>query len=318
MTEAYRPVVSQFVRVLVVANPRATATSPRQRRVLLDALRQASDVVIEETANRGHAAALACRAMRERVDVVVALGGDGTVNEVVNGVLTDGLHKHVPAVGVVPAGSTNVFARALGLPNDPFEATGALLEALTANRRRHISLGRADDRWFLFAAGFGFDAAVVAAVERSRRKGTRSTHALYVRTALREYAAEIRKDPTITLQRPDGTEQPGLHLAIITNVSPWTFLGNRPITPTPHASFDNGLSLYARRNMGLLSLGRGLTHLVADDKTPSGRGVVVEEDLPGFVLHSSEPLPFQVDGDFLGDRTEVRFWGIRRALSVVV
>ena len=134
MPAAYRPVVSPSVRVLVVANPRATATSPRQRRVLLDALQRTADVVLEETANRGHAAALACRAMRERYDVVVALGGDGTVNEVVNGLLTDGVHDHVPSVGVVPAGSTNVFARALGLPNDPIEATGALLEALSAGR----------------------------------------------------------------------------------------------------------------------------------------------------------------------------------------
>lgn len=306
------------MRVLVVANPHATATSARQRRVLLDALRVTSDVVIEETANRGHAAALACRAMREHVDVVVALGGDGTINEVVNGVLTDGLHKHVPAVGVVPTGSTNVFARALGLPNDPFEATGVLLEALTAQRRRQISLGRADDRWFLFAAGLGFDAAVVAAVERVRRKGRRSTHSLYVRTALRQFATDMRRSPTITLQRPDGTEEDDLHMVIVTNVSPWTFLGSRPITPTPQASFENGLSLYARRNMGVLSLARGITHLMASDKTPTGRGVVVEEDLPGFVLRSREPLPFQVDGDFLGDRTEVRFWGIRRALQVVV
>ena len=274
--------------------------------------------MIEETKNRGHAAALACRAMRERVDVVVALGGDGTVNEVVNGVLTDGLHKHVPAVGVVPAGSTNVFARALGLPNDPFEATGALLEALTANRRRQISLGRADDRWFLFTAGFGFDAAVVAAVERVRRRGQPSTHSLYVRTAVRQFATDIRRSPTITLLRPDGTEEVDLHMAIITNVSPWTFLGNRPLTPTPNASFDNGLSIYARRNMGVLSLTRSLSQMLATDRTPTGRGVVVEEDLPGFVLRSAEPLPFQVDGDFLGDRTEIRFWGIRRALSVVV
>lgn len=274
--------------------------------------------MIEETANRGHAAALACRAMREKVDVVVALGGDGTINEVVNGVLTDGLHKNVPAVGVVPAGSTNVFARALGLPNDPFEATGVLLEALTAKRHREISLGRADDRWFLFAAGLGLDAAVVAAVEKSRRKGVRSTHSLYVRSAVRQFAAEVRRPASITLERADGTTQNGLHMAIVTNVSPWTFLGNRPITPTPQASFDNGLSLYARRNMGPLSLTRGVTHLLAAEKTPTGRGVVLEEDLPGFVLRSEDPLPFQVDGDYLGERTEVRFWGIRRALSVVV
>lgn len=305
------------MRVVVVANPRATATSARQRRVLTDALSRTADVTVEETANRGHAAALACRAMRERVDVVVALGGDGTINEVVNGVLTDGVHPRVPGVGVVPAGSTNVFARALGLPNDPVEATAILLEALGAHRRRIVSLGRADDRWFLFSAGFGFDAAVVAAVERARRRGERSTHTLYVRTALRQFARTTRHRPAISLLRADGSEQSGLHFAVISNVSPWTYLGRRPLTPTPHASFDNGLSLYARRSMGTVSMVRGLAHLLTSAKTPTGRGVLVEEDLPGFVLRAQEPLPFQVDGDFLGDRSEVRFWGIPRALSIV-
>ena len=306
------------MRVLVVANPRATATSPRQRRVLTDALSREADVTVEETANRGHAAALACRAMRELVDVVVALGGDGTINEVVNGVLTDGVHPKVPAVGVVPAGSTNVFARALGLPNDPIEATAILLEALAARRRRVISLGRADERWFLFAAGFGFDAAVVAAVERDRRRGRRSTHTLYVRTALREYGEAVRRRPTLTLIRPDGSEQGGLHFAVVSNVSPWTYLGRHPLTPSPAASFDTGLSLYARRSMGAISVTRGFAQLLADGHPPSGRGVLVEDDLPEFLIRSTQSTPFQVDGDFLGRRTEVRFRGVPRALAMVV
>ena len=90
------------VRVLVVSNPRATTTTARQRDVLVHALAADAKLEVEETANRGHAAALACRAMRDGVDVVVALGGDGTVNEVVNGLLTDGVHAGVPALGMVP------------------------------------------------------------------------------------------------------------------------------------------------------------------------------------------------------------------------
>ena len=115
--------------------------------------------------------------MRNGTDVVVAFGGDGTVNEVVNGLLTDGLHDRVPALGVVPAGSTNVFARALGLPQTPIEATGVVLEALRTGRRRPVSLGAVtlggDERWFIFAAGMGFDAAIVAGVEKWRNKGRR-------------------------------------------------------------------------------------------------------------------------------------------------
>src|SRR5689334_21000243 len=155
--------------------------SARERDVLAHALGGADELQIEETANRGHAAALACRAMRSNVDVVVALGGDGTVNEVINGLLTDGVHPGVPALGIVPAGSTNVFVRALGLPNDRIEATGALLEGLRSGTYRPVSLGLADDRYFCFAAGLGFDAAIVHGVEGKRRQGKRSTHLLYAR-----------------------------------------------------------------------------------------------------------------------------------------
>src|SRR3981081_1734548 len=105
------------MRLLVITNPRATSTTDRQRDVLVHALAADSKLELEETANRGHAAALSCRAMRDGFDGVIALGGDGTMNEVVNGLLTDGIHGGVPTLGVVPAGSTNVFARALGLPN---------------------------------------------------------------------------------------------------------------------------------------------------------------------------------------------------------
>src|ERR1700742_2773270 len=111
------------MRALVVVNPRATATTERQRDVLAHALGSVAELQIEPTRNRGHAAALACRAMRDGVDIVVALGGDGTVNEVVNGLLTDGVHDRVPALGVIPGGAANVFAGALGLPNEPVEAT---------------------------------------------------------------------------------------------------------------------------------------------------------------------------------------------------
>lgn len=239
------------MRVLVVSNPRATMTTARQRDVLVHALAADAKLEVEETANRGHAAALACRAMRDGVDVVVALGGDGTVNEVVNGLLTDGVHPQVPALGVVPGGSTNVFARALGLPNDPIEATSVLIDAMATGRSRRVGLGLADDRYFLFTAGLGYDAAVVGEVEAHRRRGKTSTHALYVRTAVRTFFAQNRRQPAIRLELPDGTGIDQLYMALVNNCDPWTFLGNRPVSPTPDASFDTGLDVYARTRMGV-------------------------------------------------------------------
>jgi len=134
------------VRALLVANPSATTTTAAGRDVIAHAL--ASELKLEVMAPRyrGHAAELAARAASEGVDLVVVLGGDGTVNEALNGLLVDGPSDRVPALGVVPGGAANVFARALGAPRDPLEATHQLLEALAAGRSRTVGLGRADER----------------------------------------------------------------------------------------------------------------------------------------------------------------------------
>ncbi|HEY3712982.1 MAG TPA: diacylglycerol kinase family protein [Jatrophihabitantaceae bacterium] len=307
------------MRVLVVVNPRATAMSERQRDVLAHALGSSADLQIERTANRGHAAALACRAMRDEVDVVIALGGDGTVNEVANGLLTDGVHDKVPALGVVPAGSTNVFARAIGLPNNPIEATGALLDGLRHGRRRPISLGRLEDRWFTFTAGVGFDAAIVAGVEKHRARGKRSTHALYARVGVREFLRSDRRHPKLHVELPDGSSVDNLFYAIVANCDPWTFIGNRPLRPTPEASFDGGLDLYARKRMGTVSAVYSLAQMARKKpKSNGGWGALLEHDLPGFVLHADEPIPVQVDGDLLEPREKMQFWSIPKALSVVI
>src|SRR5450631_91568 len=167
------------MRAVLVVNPNATATTLRTRDVLAAALSSDLRVDSQETKGRGHAIELATQAVETGADLVVALGGDGTVNEVVNGILSEGVRPGLPDLAVVPGGSTNVFARALGMPASAVEATGQILEALREGRSRRIGLGKANERWFTFCAGLGIDAAVVERVEQKRAKGKRSTHSLY-------------------------------------------------------------------------------------------------------------------------------------------
>lgn len=305
------------MRVLVVVNPRATATSRRERDVLAHALASEADLEVVETEHRGHAAALACRAMRGGTDVVVALGGDGTVNEVINGLLTDGVHPGVPALGIVPAGSTNVFVRALELPNDRIEATGALLEGLRSRSFRPVSLGLADDRYFCFAAGLGFDAAIVHGVERRRRKGRRSTHLLYARVGVREFFRTDRRHPRVHVELPDGTRLDDVYFAVVANADPWTFIRNRPLRPTPEASFDTGLAVYARRRMGIPGVLWSMARLSGRTPHVGRRGAHVVHDLDAVTVVADEPLPFQVDGDALEPRQKVSFRSLPRAIRIV-
>jgi diacylglycerol kinase family enzyme len=302
------------VRALLVVNPKATTTTARARDVLAHALASEVKLDVVETTHRGHAVELAKEATRDGLDVVVALGGDGTVNEVVNGLLHDGPQPGLPALGVVPAGSTNVFARALGLPNNPVEATSQLLEALLQDRRRTIGLGRADERYFTFNAGLGIDAGAVRRVERARSKGRSASQPLYVRSAVKEHFLGPRHQLTVEL--PGGAEPLRLALALICATDPWTYLGNRPVRPCPDASFDTGLDLFGLTKAPTRVVLRHLTQILRDG--PHGKHVVLLHDLPGFTLTADGPTPFQLDGDELGDRTSVVLTSVPRALRVLL
>jgi diacylglycerol kinase family enzyme len=211
------------------------------------------------------------------------------------------------------------------------DATGLLLEALREGRRRTIGLGRANDRWFIFCAGYGLDAAVVGRVEKARSKGRTATPGLYVRSAFAQYAGGPERRTTsveLKIESPDGTETPPADresdptgrfgAVIVQNCSPWTYLGPRPVNPCPEASFDAGLDLLALRALRLPSTLRTVWQILSPKPDPHGRQILRRHDLSGFVLRSDPPMAAQVDGDYLGELAEMRFTSVPGALRVVV
>ncbi|MEV5559134.1 diacylglycerol kinase family protein [Nonomuraea wenchangensis] len=325
------------MRAMLLVNPKATTTNARTRDVLIRALGAAVELAVEETRYRGHAAGLAATARDKGYDMVAVLGGDGTINETVNGLLNpvngdvppastdvpDDPSTRRPALVVIPGGSANVFARALGLPNDPVEATGAVLEALREGRRRTVGLGQAlwegQSRYFTFCAGMGYDAEVVRAVEGLRGTGRKATPARYVNTALRHYLATDKRHPAMTVTGPGIPAAEGVFMAIISNTSPWTYVGTRPVRPTPWASFETGLDLLGLRRMGLVSLTPLIQHMLTESDTlPSGKHLVQLHDEAEFTLTARRPVAFQLDGDYLGERESVTFRSTPNALQVLV
>jgi diacylglycerol kinase family enzyme len=307
------------MRALLLVNPKATTTSERTRDVLVRALRTEVDLRVEYTRRRGHATALAAEAARDGLELVVTLGGDGTVNEAVNGLITVGESAmERPALAVVPGGSANVFARALGLPKDWTEGTGVILEALREGRTRTIGLGRADDRYFTFCAGLGIDAEVVRRVERARLRGRTSTPWLYLRMTVNQYFLETdRRHPPLTLERPGEPAEAGLANVIVQNTAPWTYLGDRPVNACPDASFDTGLDIMAMRALHVPSTTRTVTQLLSRGGDPHGRRVLSLHDVSSFTLRADRPMAFQLDGDYLGEREKVQFVAVPGALRTV-
>jgi diacylglycerol kinase family enzyme len=307
------------MRALLVVNPKATTTSERSRDVLARALRSEVDLTVAYTRRRGHGATLAREAAADRIDVVVTLGGDGTVNEAVNGLMAaEGKAGDRPALAVVPGGSTNVFARAVGMPNDWTESAGVILEALREGRTRTIGLGRADDRYFSFCAGLGIDAEVVRRVERARLRGSTSTPWLYLRSATMQYLFDTeRRNPPLTLERPGEEPEPGLASIIVQNTAPWTYLRGRPVNPCPDASFDTGLDVMAMRELHVPSTTRTVQQILARQPQPHGKRVLGLHDLEAFTLRADRPMAFQLDGDFLGERDKIEFRSVPEALRIV-
>ncbi|MGI8869319.1 MAG: diacylglycerol/lipid kinase family protein [Mycobacteriales bacterium] len=316
------------MRALVVVNPHATATSRHLREILLQALGRAASVDVAATHYRGHGIALGAQARNDGVDLVVTLGGDGTVNEVVNGLLGDGSladgpsadTRPLPTFAVVPGGSANVFVRTLGFSRDPIAASAQLLESIRRDRTRAIGLGRVGSRWFTFNAGFGFDAEVIERVERYRSQGREASPALYVQAALAQFArARDRRYPSVTLTGGPGGPVGGLFFGIVANAAPWTYLGPRPVNLLPRASFDTGLDLLAPRSMRTSTLAR-VAARAAIAARPSGRprhSMLELHDLDEFTLTSTVPLPVQVDGDFLGRHSTATFTAQSRAITVL-
>jgi diacylglycerol kinase family enzyme len=310
------------VRALLIVNPQATSTTQLRRDVIVSALASEIDLEVVQTRYRGDAAALAAGAVKRGLDLVLTLGGDGTVNEVVNGLLRaggTGRPGELPVLAPIPGGNANVFLRSLGLPMDPIDATGRILAAIAAGKTRSIGIGQAGDRYFIFCAGVGIDAEVVRAMEGLRASGRKASDALYVWTTLRQYyAVTDRRHPALTLERKGEPPVDHVFLGIVSNCTPWTYLGRRPVNPNPLADFDSGLDLFALRRLRTVSTLRVIRRMLSStNRALHGAHVYSLHDEAEFTLRSTRPIALQVDGEYMGEYECVAFRSIPRALRVI-
>jgi diacylglycerol kinase family enzyme len=306
---------SAAVRILLVVNSFASSVTARNTVTVHRELSRAHDVDVVETNRRGHAIRFAQDAARRELDAVIAFGGDGTLNEVATGVAGSGT-----ALGVLPGGSTNVFARTIGMPNDPVAAVGPLMAGLRANDLRPIGLGRVNGRYFCFHTGVGFDAAVVAAVERHASLKRWFGHPLFIWAGLTTWwRGYDRSRPQFTLRTDDGRTCDEGRFTVVLNTNPYTYLGNRALDVAPSAGLSNALVAVTFTDLQVMTLIRALGSSLRGGGLAAADGVLEWSAVKGLTIETigDRGVPFQADGDHLGDVASLRFEHVPNAVRLV-
>jgi diacylglycerol kinase family enzyme len=310
--------VDALVRILLVVNSFASSVTARNTVVVHRRLARGHDVEVVETNRRGHATRFAHDAARRGIDVVIGYGGDGTLNEVATGIAgTD------TALGVLPGGSTNVFARTLGMPNDPVRAADLLAQGIDAGDLRPIGLGRVTGRFFCFHTGIGYDAAVVDAVERRASLKRWLGHPLFISAALTTWVRGYDRDAphfSLAVDRPASRRIDRIddgYFSIVLNTNPYTYLGNRPLDLSPAATLENPLVVVTFRTLRVLPILRGLGSALRGGGVRESEHLTEWRDVEHMVVEHATPFPYQVDGDYLGDVNRLEFSYVRDAVRLV-
>ena len=302
-------------RMLVIVNPHATTMSDRLKHLVVYALQGRYEVEAIDTQRKGHAIELVAAAASEAFDVVVAFGGDGTVNEAVNG-----LAGTSTPFTVLPGGSNNVFARMLGIPNDLVDATEHLLRLADRWDPRAVDLGQINGRRFTFAAGVGLDASVVERVDRHPHLKARYGAWYYAEAAvvtfLRNY---VVRPPRLEIEVGGETVR-GVS-AFFQNGSPYTYFKTRPVDLVEGARLDSGdlagVMLTRARPYDIPTV--TFRALSGAARIARHRGIAAFAGIREATIRSVDgrPVPLQVDGDHMSDEIVAELSVSPGALQVV-
>jgi diacylglycerol kinase family enzyme len=307
---------SERKRMLVIVNPYATTVSDRLKNLVVYALQGRYDVEATDTQGRGHATLLCREAAEEGYDVVVAFGGDGTVNEAANGLAGSGT-----PLTCLPGGATNVYCRMLGIPNDIVDATEHLLRVADDWRPRRVDLIAVNGRYFTFSAGLGLDASVVRRVDAHPRLKTRLRQWYFTYAALLEFNRRyLVRPPQIDVEVEGEPAVRGV-TALVQNGDPYTYFGRRPVRVAEQIDLADGrLAGIVLRRARPVDVPTLIPRLLGKRlRVVRHRGVQAFAGTGPVRCVSADgrPLPLQVDGDYIGDVTDALFELAPGALTVV-
>jgi diacylglycerol kinase family enzyme len=303
-------------RMLVIVNPYATTVSDRLRNLVVYALQGRYEVTAIDTESRNHATKLTREAAHEGYDVVVTFGGDGTVNEAVNGLIGSST-----PIFPLPGGNTNVLCRMLGIPNEIVDATEHLLSMADRWAPRRIDLPLVNDRAFTFSSGVGLDATVVRRVDARPHLKARFGPYFFTSAAVVSFLKDyLVNPPRMIVEADDGETAVGV-TTIVQNGDPYTFFAKKPISLAEGATLDSGTlsSVVLQRATALAVPTIAARAFLPRAHVAKHRRVTAFPAVQGLTVRSEDgrPLPLQVDGDFVGAVTEARYALRPGALAVI-
>jgi diacylglycerol kinase family enzyme len=288
---------------LLIANPWATGVDEARLAAVRGALPGGTE--LRMTSARGEATEIA-REVSGHADALYVFGGDGTYNEVLNGI------DATTPIGFIPGGGTSVLPRALGLPNDPVAAARRL--ALGSVRR--ISVGRVNGRRFGFACGIGLDAEVVRSVDELGRRsdGRRPSNLRFAWTGVRTLGRHrFQLEPALEV-----VDHGRAAFALVSNGPAYSYAGRLAVRPAPHASFDAGLDLVAPIRLGTRDLPQFAWYAFGRGDRTKARNLVYIHDADRFEISCDARMPLEVDGEDLGDVEHAVIEAERNAITVLV
>jgi diacylglycerol kinase family enzyme len=302
-------------RMLIIVNPYATTVSDRLKNLVVYALRGRYQVDAVETQSRDHATSLSREAAHEGYDVVVAFGGDGTVNEAAHG-----LAGSDTPLSVLPGGATNVFCRILGIPDEIVDATEHLLRLADEWNPRRVDLGLVNDRHFTFSAGLGLDASVVERVDAHPYRKAKFGEWYFTWAAVDIFTRRYLLDPPQMEVSWDGNAVRGVTL-IVQNAHPYTYFNRRPIEIAEGADLNSGtLAGAVLRRASPIDMPTVIWRALAKRaRIVKHRQVTAFTGIERLEARApdGDPIPLQVDGDHIGEIAEARFGIAAGALPVV-
>jgi diacylglycerol kinase family enzyme len=281
-----------------------------ERDDVIAALRSRFDIETFATTARDSGIELAASAADAEAGLVIAYGGDGHVNEVANG-----LAGSSSVMAIIPGGTMDVFARALGIPRDPYEAIDHLWSRRDMSPRA-VTLGRMDDRYFTFSAGCGFDAEAAERVERYVPAKRHLGQLFFYWSAFRVLAGTYRnRRPMMKMKGEFG--EVDVSMAIASNTGPYAYIGKRSIEIAPDVRLDAGIDAFGLRTMRVEALPVYAWRCLVSGDLVHHRDAFYESDLDWFEVHAEEPFGRHVDGEPLTAARSARFSVAREILKVI-